>query len=314
MSAVPAQRQTLTIVSGFLGSGKTTWLRHQLHAGEFRGAVVLVNEAAAAPVDDALLADLARVIVLPGGCACCDKRSEFLSLLAGLVDEKMRSGEAGGHIVLETSGLADPAALVEAIRSHPMLAHHIVVDEVIVTVDAGCGLANIRTNRLVAKQIEGADRVIVTKMDSVPSAACSALCATIARINPGARLSGAMNGEAMALPPFDPTTAVLPGAGDDRRPVIAVELDVDPSSEWAVFSVWLSALLHARGDDIYRVKGVVRTPAGRILLQCVQKSVLQPRILPAAESASTAFDNRLAVIGKGFDPARLRDSLRDFCG
>ncbi len=211
MSAVPAQRQTLTIVSGFLGSGKTTWLRHQLHAGEFRGAVVLVNEAAAAPVDDALLADLARVIVLPGGCACCDKRSEFLSLLAGLVDEKMRSGEAGGHIVLETSGLADPAALVEAIRSHPMLAHHIVVDEVIVTVDAGCGLANIRTNRLVAKQIEGADRVIVTKMDSVPSAACSALCATIARINPGARLSGAMNGEAMALPPFDPTTAVLPG-------------------------------------------------------------------------------------------------------
>ena len=114
MSAVPAQRQTLTIVSGFLGSGKTTWLRHQLHAGEFRGAVVLVNEAAAAPVDDALLADLARVIVLPGGCACCERQAELVALLRQISDERSRTDSRARRferIVLETSGLADPGPI-----------------------------------------------------------------------------------------------------------------------------------------------------------------------------------------------------------
>lgn len=314
MNSVPSDRTRLTVVSGFLGSGKTTWLRHQLHEGRFAGAHIVVNEAAAAPVDDALLADLAEVTVIAGGCACCDRRDAFLATLLDIVDAEQRRGTRGGEIVLETSGLAAPAALIESIRQHPVLAHHITLDEVIVLVDAEFGLANLAVNHLIAKQVEAADTLIVTKVDTANSTLLADLCGALARLNPGASLSGAASGTVHALPDFDPRSGTAQAAAsDDPRPVVAAELALDPNSEWAVFSVWLSALLHARGDDIYRVKGVVRTPAGRVLLQCVQKAVLQPRILPSVgTTGSEEFDNRLAVIGRGFDGHALQASLRKF--
>jgi len=74
-------RIRLTILGGYLGSGKTTWLRHQLHHGAFLGAHVIVNEAAQTPVDDALLGGSSRLSVLAGGCACCTGKPELIALL-----------------------------------------------------------------------------------------------------------------------------------------------------------------------------------------------------------------------------------------
>src|SRR5690606_156963 len=84
-------RMRLTLLGGFLGSGKTTWLRHQLHAGLFPDAHVIVNEAAATPVDDALLAQATTIEVLAGGCACCEARSDLIERLRRLCDLRSRS-------------------------------------------------------------------------------------------------------------------------------------------------------------------------------------------------------------------------------
>ncbi len=124
MADPSSRRIQMTILGGYLGSGKTTWLRHQLHAGEFADGMVIVNEAAETPVDDALLQRSARLEVLPGGCCCCEGLAALLALLRDLCDERSRisSSEARlQRIVLETSGLADPAPIVEAIRSDKML-------------------------------------------------------------------------------------------------------------------------------------------------------------------------------------------------
>ena len=153
MSAVPQNRIRLLVLSGFLGSGKTSWLRHQLHEGRLRERAVIVNEAAAAPVDDALLADLARVTVIPGGCVCCSTRQEFLRVLRDHCNASRPQ-----DIVLETSGLAEPAAIVEAIRNDPVLVHRILIDEVMVTVDAVSALDRLRSDVLIRAQIETADR------------------------------------------------------------------------------------------------------------------------------------------------------------
>ena len=159
----------LTILGGFLGSGKSTWLRHHLHHGLLQDALVVVNEAAIAPVDDALLIGSTRLRVLAGGCACCETRPALVTLLRDICDDRVGgdvSARRIDHIVLETSGLADPGRIVDAIVADPVLQHHIVVGEIIVTVDALHGPAQIRDEDLGRRQIETADRLVVTKVDA----------------------------------------------------------------------------------------------------------------------------------------------------
>ncbi|OWJ68646.1 hypothetical protein BWR60_02545 [Inquilinus limosus] len=306
-------RLRLTVLGGFLGAGKTTWLRHQLHVGLYRDAAVIVNEAAETPVDDALLGQASSLAVLAGGCACCTARAEMVQMLRRICDDRTRSYETGlQRIVLETSGLADPGPIVVAIRSDPVLVHHIVVSEIVVLVDALHGLAQLRTDRLGRRQIETADRLVVTKADAAGEAALARLLATLRHLNPGAELSGAVQGVPLVLPAAeDVEPERLPALEDGAEPpaVFPTRLAIAGAVDWTVFTVWLSALLHARGDDVLRVKGVVRTPAGRLLLQSVRRVVQSPEILPEQPDRE---DNAVVVIGRGYRVEDLRRSLDRF--
>jgi G3E family GTPase len=306
----------MTVVGGFLGSGKTTWLRHQLHHGRFKDAFVIVNEAAETAVDDAILGDAHKIAALAGGCACCQARSELVSLLRGLCDARSRvdsSSERLERIVLETSGLADPGKIVEAVTGDSVLVHHIVVSEIIVAVDALNALEQLRSEPLGRAQIEVADRLVVAKIDAArETAALTRLLATLRRLNPGAAILGGARGSTVRLPAYedaDPEPLPEAPAEAGRSPIFATSLVLDTTIDWTAFSVWLSALLHARGDDVLRIKGVVRTPAGRLLLQTVRKAVQSPEILPEQNERT---DNVLVVIGRGYRSEDLRRSLAYF--
>lgn len=311
-------RVRLTILGGFLGSGKTTWLRHQLHAGRFGDAAIVVNEAAGTPIDDALLTGASRLDVLAGGCACCATRDDLVALLRRLCDARSSIASTGDRlrrIVLETSGLADPAPIVEAVRSDPVLVHHIVVHEIVVLVDAANGIAHLRGEPLGRRQVETADRLVVTKLDAAGDGDVRRLLATLRTVNPGAALAGAVRGSDAPLPDFAGAEPVAVAAdGSDGAPIFPTRLAIDPALDWTAFSVWLSALLHARGDDVLRVKGVVRTPAGRLLLQSVRKTVQSPEILPPIADDTAREDNTIVVIGRGYRGEDLRRSLDHFAG
>ena len=318
--ADPDGRIRLTVLGGYLGSGKTTWLRHQLHAGTFKDPFVIVNEAAETPVDDALLARASGIEVISGGCVCCVARDELVALLRRLCDERSRVSSTGRRleqIVLETSGLADPGPIVAAILADPMLVHHIYVAEIIVAVDALHALDQLRTEPLGRSQIETADRLILTKVDVAEPEALRRLIATLHVLNPGASISGAVKGSDAPLPDVaGASPEPLPALGDapDPAPIFPTKLVIDDSIDWAAFSVWLSALLHARGHDIVRVKGVVRTPAGRLLLQTVRKVVQAPEILPEQDDDPRREDGTIVVIGRNYKPEDLRRSLHHFAG
>ena len=168
-------RFLLTVLGGFLGAGKTTWLRHHLHSGVFRDAIVIVNEAASAPVDHMLLASADRIHVLAGGCACCEGKGELLRLLRDL-SASTRINETSGiqRIVLETSGLADPQSILAAIACDQKLSGWIEVTEVVVIVDAVNGLELLRDDELARRQIASADCLIVAKTDAVEFSGCRA--------------------------------------------------------------------------------------------------------------------------------------------
>lgn len=311
-------RMRLTILGGFLGSGKSTWLRHHLHHGLLQDALVVVNEAAIAPVDDALLIGSTRLRVLAGGCACCETRPALVTLLRDICDDRVGgdvSARRIDHIVLETSGLADPGRIVDAIVTDPVLQHHIVVGEIIVTVDALHGLAQIRDEDLGRRQIETADRLVVTKVDTAEPERLLRLIATLRILNPGATVSGSIMGSPADLPDasnVDPETLPTLGASAAPAPIGSAALDLGETPDWPALTVWLSALIHARGDDIVRIKGIVQTPRGRILLQSVRKVVQSPEILADEPTATDNRDGLLVLIGRRFTIGELVRSLNAF--
>ena len=311
-------RMRLTILGGFLGSGKSTWLRHHLHHGLLRDALVVVNEAADAPVDDALLVGSTRLRVLAGGCACCETRPALVALLRDICDDRV-GGDGSApridHIVLETSGLADPGRITDCIVTDRVLQHHIVVGEIIVTVDALHGLGQLRDEDLGRRQIETADRLVVTKVDVAQLERLRRLIATLRVLNPGAALSGSAMGSPTELPDAlggDDETLPVVGAYGAGVPIRAAAIDLGKTLDWPALAVWLSALIHARGDDILRIKGSVRTPRGRILLQSVRKVVQSPEILPDEPVAGDNRDGLLVLIGRRFTASELVRSLNAF--
>jgi G3E family GTPase len=317
MTGTPEGRLRLTILGGFLGSGKTTWLRHQLHDKSFGRVHVVVNEAADAPVDDALLRAADQLTLLSGACVCCDGQDELKRVLLGLCDERSRVADPEArleHIVLETSGLADPAAILALIQANPILIRQIVVTETIVIVDAVNALDQLRQEALSRRQIEAADRLVLAKTDLVAPTVIERLRATLTVMAPGAVQYAASFGSPLELARLgDDVRPIDLGviAETNTDPIRANSLDLGEAPDWTTFTVWLSALLYARGDQIVRVKGVVRTPAGRLLLQTVRKSVQSPEILPESEVPSGS-DNTIAVIGRGFTQTQLEASLQRF--
>ncbi len=307
-------RLGLTILGGYLGSGKTTWLRHQLFEGNFGAAHVLVNEAAETPVDDTLLAAQATGLeTLAGGCACCTGKADLIKALRALCDQRSRQTAAArgtDHVILETSGLADPAAILDIIRNDSVLVHHIRVTEIIVLVDALNAAAQLQSEGLSRAQIEAADRIILTKADTVPATALARVIATVKRLNPAAGITAAIKGQPSALPDLPAADPLdLPRLAQDLDPVLPVKIDIPAHVDWAGFSVWLSALLFARGDNLVRVKGVFETPAGPLLLQAVRKSVQPPEALPPA---AAQHQNQIVFIGRGYKADDLRRSLDHF--
>lgn len=316
----PSGRLPLTIVGGFLGAGKSTWLRHQLHERYFGAVHLIVNEAAETPVDNLLLGKAERISVLAGGCACCDGREALIMALRAICGDQDASDGLGiDRILLETSGLADPGAIARAVSEDAMLARRLVVEDVIVLVDALHGPAQLARESLGLRQVEVAGRIVVTKPRSVPTAQIARLTATLRHLNPAAPIEGAERGAALELPALpDAEPYDLPEINDRApEPIRPYRLDISDGGDWASFSVWLSALLAARGDDIMRVKGVVTSPDGRLLLQSVHKVVQPPEILPAPEDGSAGpapEDDIIILIGRGMDQTTLARSWRKALG
>jgi G3E family GTPase len=305
-------RFLLTILGGFLGAGKTTWLRHHLQSGVFRDAIVVVNEAASASVDHVLLGSANRIHVLAGGCACCEGKEELLGLLRELSGSACLSETSEPRrIILETSGLADPQSILAAIASDYELSRRIEVSEVIVIVDALNGAEVLRDEALARRQILCADCLIVTKIDMVESQEVVRLLDTAQRLNSTAVRFGAVRGVEAPLPDVEASISREqrePLNDQNLGPVSASEIRLGEAT-WPVFAVWLSALLHARGNELLRIKGIVRAPTGRLLIQAVHRQVQSPETLPGPIDEA---DGTLVVFGRGYSSAMLQGSLNAF--
>src|SRR6478609_75407 len=152
---------------------------------------VVINEVGEIGIDHDIVATASENIsLLANGCICCSVRTDLQDTLRELFGQRRAGAIADfDRVVIETTGLADPAPVVQTLSSDSMLATHYRLDGVVTLLDAVNGPGSIQAQPEAVKQIALADRVFITKTDLAPAGAVEALAATVADINPGARVS-----------------------------------------------------------------------------------------------------------------------------
>jgi G3E family GTPase len=298
----------VTLLTGFLGSGKTTLLSRLLAHPRMGETAVIVNELGEVAVDHHLLRQVdERTVVLGNGCVCCSLRADLAEELRDLLSRRTR-GEIPPfrRVVVETTGLADPAPILSTLVGEPVVRSHFVLERVITTVDAMHGLRGEESVR----QAVVADRLVVTKADV---ASPGALLAELAALNPLAEVLEVSFGD------VEPEL-LFAGEGRDLRElppahghgdVEAHSFVLDEPLDWSAFGVWLTMLLRARGTDILRVKGLLDVGGpGPVVLNGVQHVVHPPLHLDAWPDAD--HRSRLVFIVRGIERGALEHSLATF--
>jgi G3E family GTPase len=337
----------VTILTGFLGSGKTTVLNRLLRRPSLAGAAVIINEFGAIGLDHLLIeASEEQFTLLDNGCVCCTVRGDLVATLKEL-DRRSRAGEVPDltHVVIETTGLADPAPILHTLMAEPELAGRYRVSGVVTTVDAVNGWATLDRHPEAAKQVAVADRLLVTKTDLVSADALSELQRRLAALAPTARQSLAHNGEAgfdimdnqhlgaaadphgitawleMAEQECGPDCARDHGHGHDHahhhghahHGIQSYSFVIDEPVEWAAFARWLDYVAVLKGEDLLRLKGLVHVtdqPERPLVLHGVQHVFHPPVRLDAWPSADRR--TRLVFIVRDIPRETIARTLTKF--
>ncbi|TPL43139.1 GTP-binding protein [Mesorhizobium sp. B2-4-6] len=178
----------VSVLTGFLGAGKTTLLNRLLKDPALADTAVIINEFGEVAIDHLLVEQASDgIIQLSDGCLCCTVRGDLVDTLADLVD-RLQTGRIAklARVVVETTGLADPAPVLQSIMAHPALVQAFRLDGVITLVDAVNGEATLDAHVEAVKQAAVADRIVLTKADLADAAGIEALRAGLKQINPGA--------------------------------------------------------------------------------------------------------------------------------
>jgi G3E family GTPase len=304
------ERVPVALLSGFLGSGKTTLVNALLRDPRMAGTAVAVNEFGEIPLDHDLIDHGAdKTVVLANGCLCCN-------LAGDMEDAVMRlfSRREGGQVpqferlIVEPSGLSDPAPIAQAILRNPMMSRVFRLEAIVTTVDAMFGPTQAERHPEWGKQVALADRLVLTKTDLVDGDTVGRVRAVVQGFKPGALVEAPFGAvDARWLFPesfFDPR---VPGVGrsvlfaDDAEPghtgrYAAVSLVADRPLDWRRFEAWLRRIRIAHAEQLLRVKGMLDIEGvdGPVVVQGVHHVVNAPVELDAWPEGGRM--SRLALI------------------
>ena len=330
----------VNVITGFLGSGKTTLLNRLLRSPELARTAVLVNEFGEVGLDHLLLEAVdGDTVILQSGCVCCTIRGDLADAIRKLFSRRERGLiPPFDRLAIETTGLADPAPIISTLLAEPVIRHHFRLGNVIATVDAINGPLHLAQNPESVKQVAVADRIVLTKTDLADEAQLRQLKAALKRLNPTAPVLDAAADplapdDLMAADVYDPARKTeevrrwldeeVHRAAADRdhghhdryrhdRDIRAFCLTFERPLDWTLFGIWLSMLLHAHGERVLRVKGILNVVglATPVVIHGVQHVIHPPAHLEAWPSADRR--SRIVFIVRGLEQRAIERSLAAF--
>ncbi len=280
-------RIPVTVVTGFLGSGKTTLIRELLRRPEGANTAVVINEYGEIGIDNALLrASSDATVLLGNGCLCCTVRTDLQESLRTLFADRARGAvPAFERVIIETSGLADPGPVLQTLASDRALGEEFHLQSLVTVVDAVNGAANLDRMPEARHQVALADRIVLSKTDTAMpprssgsphgcgnSARRRSRPPRMARSHPGFLLDEA------------PDLAARPAAHHHDHAhahshgIDSFALFFEAPLPWAVFEQAMAVLTALRGPDLLRVKGFVAVAGcrGPVVIHAVQHVAHRP--------------------------------------
>lgn len=341
--AIPEGPLSVAVITGFLGSGKTTLLRRLLQHPEMGETAVIVNEFGEIGLDHVLLESAKEDLVLMNsGCLCCTIRGDLVTTIRDLYKRRVRREVPPfERLVIETTGLADPAPILHTLMSDPLVVERFRLDSVITTVDALAGPASLDRHEESRRQAAVADRLLITKTDLAEADALESLETRLATLNPAASrqriVQGAIEPAAIfnaGLYDPDSKTADVRGwlqaeaydgdhdghdhGGHDHdvnrhdASIKAFCLTYDQPLDWDRFCSWIDMLVSLYGRDILRIKGLLNV-AGQdrpVVIHGVQHVFHPPVELEAWPDQDRR--SQLVFIVKDLSPKVFEDTLAAF--
>jgi G3E family GTPase len=307
-------RVPVTVVTGFLGAGKTTLVRHFLKSEEGRGTALVVNEFGEAGIDDVLLrASADETRLLGNGCLCCNVRSDLQVVLRRLISERERGLVPHfQRVVIETSGLADPGPILSSFATDRALGGEYYIEAVIAVADAVNGLSALDQFPEARRQAILADTIVVTKTDLASLETCEKLVARLRELNARAPIVTVQHGRADAE-----IFAVGEGSLAFRADATSAEaqhsdninsftLTWQQPLPWPVVARTMDTLLALRGSDVLRAKGILNIEGckGPVVVQFVQHLAHPPVELQAWPDPGRS--SRLVFIVRSISEADVR--------
>lgn len=319
------------ILTGYLGSGKTTLLRHHLSHVDDGSTAVIINEFGDVSLDHRFVMHAAPAMeIVAGGCMCCTHAGELKKAIVGLLAQRAKGNLPNlKRIVLETSGLANPAPLIATLLSDFVLKDYSRLASCVVTIDATDAIECAETQPGIVQQIVAADRVVITKLDLTGPGRATQLKLWIRSINPMCEIIESMRamrpedmfvrGDALISQAHTQDLRDLTRAKSGQGGVTAhsagitsYSMVIDEVIDWPAFSIWLTALLNRHGHRILRFKGLLdlEGETAPVAIHGVRHRMYPPEHLP--ESAPYRAGSELVFITEGIPGDELSASLLRF--